>query len=67
MTIPEKIKQARKEAGLTQKQVGLACGYDEKSAESFARQWERGTRPVPIDKLRALSQVLNIPLDQLIP
>lgn len=67
MTIPEKIKKARQEAGLTQKQVGLACGYDEKSAESFARQWERGTRPVPIDKLRALSQVLNIPLDQLIP
>lgn len=67
MTIPEKIKKARQEAGMTQKQVGLACGYDEKSAESFARQWERGTRPVPIDKLRALSQVLNIPLDQLIP
>ena len=67
MTIPEKIKKARQDAGMTQKQVGLACGYDEKSAESFARQWERGTRPVPIDKLRALSQVLNIPLDQLIP
>ena len=67
MTIPEKIKKARQEAGMTQKQVGVACGYEEKSAESFARQWERGTRPVPIDKLRALSQVLNIPLDQLIP
>ena len=67
MTIPEKIKQARKEAGLTQKQVGLACGYEEKSAESFARQWELGARPAPLDKLRTLSQVLNIPLDQFIP
>ncbi|MGN1019881.1 MAG: helix-turn-helix domain-containing protein [Aristaeellaceae bacterium] len=67
MTIPEKIKQARKAAGLTQKQVGLACGYDDKNAERSARHWESGTRPVPIDKLRTLSQVLNIPLDQLIP
>ena len=67
MTIPEKIRQARKEAGLTQKQVGLACGYDEKSAEVSARRWELGARPVPLDKLRILSQVLNIPLDQLIP
>ena len=67
MTIPEKIKQARKAAGMTQKQVGLACGYDEKSAEVSVRRWELGTRPVPIDKLRTLSQVLNIPLDQLIP
>lgn len=67
MTIPERIKQARKEAGLTQKQVGVACGYEEKSAERTARHWESGTKPVPLDKLRTLSQVLNIPLDQLIP
>ena len=67
MTIPERIRQARKDAGMTQKQVGLACGYEEKSAESFARQWELGIRPIPLDKLRTLSQVLGIPLDQLIP
>ena len=66
MTIPEKIKKVRQEAGMTQKQVGLACGYEEKSAERTARHWESGTKPVPIEKLRALSQVLNIPLDQLI-
>ena len=67
MTIPEKIKKVRQEAGMTQKQVGLACGYEEKSAERTARHWESGTTPVPIEKLRPLSQVLNIPLDQLLP
>lgn len=67
MTIPEKIKQARKEAGLTQKQVGLACGYDEKSAEVCVRKWELGRSPIPNTRIRTLSQVLNIPLDQLIP
>ena len=67
MTIPEKIKQARKEAGLTQKQVGEALGYTGGTAETSVRKWELGTRPVPLDKLRTLSQVLNIPLDQLIP
>lgn len=67
MTIPEKIKQARKEAGLTQKQVGLACGYEESVADWYVRRWELGSRRIPPDKLRTLSQVLNIPLDQLIP
>ena len=67
MTIPERIKKARKEASMTQKQVGLACGYDEKSAEVCVRKWELGKSPVPNTRIRALSQVLNIPLDQLIP
>lgn len=67
MTIPEKIKQARKAAGMTQKQVGELCGMTGRSAEVAVQYWERGERSVPIDKLRTLSQVLNIPLDQLIP
>ena len=66
MTIPEKIKKARQEAGMTQKQVGLALGYSDKIADKYVRRWELGDRPVPNEKLRALSQVLNIPLDQLI-
>lgn len=67
MTIPEKIKQARKEAGMTQKQVGEMCGLTGRSAEVAVQYWERGERSVPLDKLRTLSHVLNIPLDQLIP
>lgn len=67
MTIPEKIKKARQEAGMTQKQVGMALGYSDKIADKYVRRWELGDRPVPNDKLRSLSQVLNIPLDQLIP
>lgn len=67
MTIPERIRQARKAAVMTQKQLGLACGYDESVADWYVRRWELGSRRIPPDKLRTLSQVLGIPLDQLIP
>lgn len=67
MTIPEKIKKARQDTGMTQKQVGIALGYKDEVADMYVRRWELGDRPVPNNKLRALSQVLNIPLDQLIP
>ena len=66
IAIPERIKKARQEAGMTQKQVGIALGYKDNIADYYIRRWELGTRPIPNDKLRALSQVLNIPLDQLI-
>lgn len=67
IAIPERIKKARQEAGMTQKQVGEMCGLTGRSAEVAVQYWERGERAVPLEKLRALSQVLNIPLDQLIP
>lgn len=67
MTIPETIKQARKDAGLTQKQLGIACGYEGRSGETMVQSWEYGTRPVPLEKLRILATTLGIPLDSLIP
>lgn len=67
MTIPEKIKQARLDAGLTQQKLGELCGYEGETAQVSVRRWEAGTRPVPIDKLRIVAKTLNLTLEDLIP
>ena len=63
----EKIKLARKKANLTQKQLGLLCGYSEASAENTVQYWEYGKRKPPLEKLRLLTSILGITLDELIP
>lgn len=67
MTIPEHIRQSRKAAGLTQKQLGEACGYEGRSGERVVQLWEKGSQPVPIERLRRLAAALGVPLDSLIP
>lgn len=67
MTIPEHIRASRKAAGLTQRQLGEACGYEGRSAEVVVQEWERGVRPIPIERLRRLAAALDVPLDSLIP
>ncbi len=61
------IREARKRVGLTQRQLGEACGYEGKSAERVVQKWEKDEQPVPIVRLRRLAAALNIPLDSLIP
>ena len=43
MTIGEKIKNARNLRGLTQKELGIKLGFDEKSADVRVAQYESGT------------------------
>lgn len=61
------IREARTRAGLSQRQLGEALGYDGSYAEVSVRRWELGSRPVPIDKVRQLAAVLGLTLDDLIP
>ena len=63
----EIIKGARKQIGLTQKQLGLECGYSEASAERIVQFWEKDLRDPPLEKLRILADKLKIPLENLIP
>ena len=67
MTLGEKIKTARKTAGLTQKQLGLACGYVESSAERIVQHWEHDSCAPPLDKIRPLATALKVSIDYLIP
>lgn len=63
----EYIKTCRKSKKLTQKQLGLMCGYSEASAERVVQLWERDKQPVPLEKIRPLATALGIPIDSLIP
>ena len=63
----ERIKAARMQAGLTQKQLGLLCGYSEVSAELTVQHWEANRRDVPLEKIRIVAQVLNLNINDLIP
>lgn len=56
MTIGEKIKEFRKKAGFTQKQLASKCGV----AEITIRQYESGKRQPRIEQLQIISKALNM-------
>ena len=62
MQIGERIKAARKKAGLTQKQLGGKMGI---SYQAVA-QWENDLRNPKIESLRAIANALEVPLRDLI-
>lgn len=63
----EYIRQKRKEKKLTQKQLGILCGYEGNSADRIVQLWEYDKQPVPLDKIRPLAAALEIPIESLIP
>ena len=65
--IPATIKAARIRAGMTQQELGEKMGYEGVTAQVSIRRWESGSRPVPIERIRALAAALNLTLDDLIP
>lgn len=60
MAIGERIKFIRNLRGMTQKQLGGAVGFDEKSADVRIAQYETGNRTPKENFVNALSGVLNI-------
>lgn len=66
-TIGEKIRAARVAAGLTQKQLGLAVGFSENSAERMIQKWEYGNCTPSLQYLRPLANALKVSLDYLVP
>lgn len=67
LLLGHRIRTARQLEGLTQKQLGLLCGYSEAVAERTVCYWEVGDRAPALDRLRPLSEALKIPLEQLLP
>lgn len=60
MAIGDRIKQIRNLRGLTQKELGIAVGFDQKNADVRMAQYESGTR-TPKDKLLAdIAHVLDV-------
>lgn len=61
MTVGERIKEARKTAGLTQKELGERLGV---SFQAVA-QWENNLRNPKIDTLQKIASALNVSVDSL--
>ena len=60
MAICERIHFFRLKRGMTQKYLGQAVGFPEKSADVRLAQYETGTRTPKADLTAALAQVLDV-------
>ena len=60
MAVGDRIKRARNFRGLTQKELGIAAGLDERSADIRIAQYESGTRTPKEDLLRKIAEVLDV-------
>ena len=58
-----KIKEIRKQKGLTQKQLGDLCGM----ADSAIRRYENGHANPKIETLKKIASALEVSLDSLLP
>ena len=59
---PERLKQARKKAGISQKELGVKAGMDDSSASGRMNHYEKGRHVPDIDTMRKLANVLGKPL-----
>jgi len=57
-----RLKEARKRAGLSQKQLGILSGIDEFSASARINQYERAKHLPDLDTSKRLADVLNVPM-----
>lgn len=62
-----KLRTLRIAVGLTQLEVGEACGFIGDTATRTVQFWERGERLPGIDRIRSLAAVLQVPVNQVVP
>lgn len=60
MDIGDKIRKVRNFRGLTQKELGLAIGFDEKTADTRIAQYETDNRKPKDDLLMKIAEVLDV-------
>ena len=60
MAIGDRIKRVRNMRGITQRELGLAVGFDENSADVRIAQYESGTRTPKEDMLTKIAKVLDV-------
>lgn len=65
MTTGEKIKSARNHRGMTQNELGLKLGFDEKSADVRIAQYESGVRTPKSDLLSEIANILDVNINSL--
>ena len=60
MTLGERIKRIRTFRGLTQRELGLKLGYEERNADVRVAQYESGYRVPKKDTLMEIAKILNV-------
>ena len=60
MILGERIKRIRTFRGLTQRELGLKLGYEERNADVRVAQYESGSRTPKIDLTNKLAEVFDI-------
>lgn len=60
MAIGDKIRKIRNLKGCTQKELGKAIGFNDKTADVRIAQYEAGTRTPKNDLINTLADVLNV-------
>jgi len=61
------IRTCRIARGITQKELGIACGYTPETALKTIQSWEHDRQDVPIKRVRLLAKALRVPVENLIP
>ncbi len=59
--VPQRLKNARQFAGLTQEKLGVLAGIDESTARSRISQYENGTYTPTFVTACSMARVLNVP------
>ncbi|MCL1879177.1 MAG: helix-turn-helix domain-containing protein [Actinomycetia bacterium] len=60
MAVGDRIKRVRVFRNLTQRELGLAVGFEENTADVRIAQYETGTRTPKEDMLRKIAEVLDV-------
>ena len=60
MAVGDRIKRVRNLRKLTQKELGLAVGFEENTADVRIAQYETGTRTPKEEMLQKIAQVLDV-------
>ncbi len=61
--IPERLKQARKKVGISQKELGVRIGMDESSASGRMNHYEKGRHVPDIQTLKKIANELKVPIN----
>lgn len=58
----QRLKKARLDKGLSQKQLGILAGIDEFAASPRMNRYEKGVHQASIDIVQQIASVLGVPL-----
>ena len=65
--VSKNLREARLRKKIHQKRLGEMLGYSGMVAQRMIHAFEYAERPIPLRKIRQLAEILDIPIDKLVP